>query len=122
MGVPAAITPRSRAPTGRPLTSRARLMAATLVACVALGLVVTAQQQAVTPFTTQDYRKDKDRWTDPAYYLHNTARELTDMQVDNRFGQKGSGKDEYDVKSPYPFKTSTEHYQAWLKKANGGTK
>jgi hypothetical protein len=74
-----------------------------------------------TLFTTKDYRQDRDRWTDPAYYLHNTARELTDMQVDNRFGQKGSGENKYDIKSPYPFKTSEEHYQAWLKKANGGT-
>jgi hypothetical protein len=89
--------------------------------CLALGVSVLAQQP-VTLFTTQDYRTDKDRWTDPAYYLHNTARELTDMQVDNRFGQKGSGRDQYDIKTPYPFKTSWEHYQAWLKRANGGTK
>ena len=47
-------------------------------------------------------RESLDR---PAYYLYNTARELTDMQVDNRFGQKGSGPTS-DIKSPYPFKTS----------------
>lgn len=75
-----------------------------------------------TIFTTRDYRQDRDRWTDPAYYLFNTARELTDMQVENRFGQKGSGADKYDLHSPYPFKTSMEHYQAWLNKANGGTR
>jgi hypothetical protein len=63
-----------------------------------------------------------NRWTDPAYYLYNTARELTDMQVDNRFGQKGSGADKYDIKSPYAFKTAREHYDAWLKKAGGGTR
>jgi hypothetical protein len=72
-------------------------------------------------FTTQDYRRDQARWTDPAYYLFNTARQLTDMQVDNRFGQKGSGADKYTIKSPYPFQTSWEHYQAWLERANGGT-
>ena len=75
-----------------------------------------------TIFTTEDYRKDMNRWTDPAYYLYNTARELTDMQVDNRFGQKGSGADKYDIKSPYAFKTAREHYDAWLKKAGGGTR
>jgi hypothetical protein len=75
-----------------------------------------------TLFTTPDYRADQSRWTDPAYFLYNTARQLTDMQVENRFGQKGSGADRYDIKSPYPFKTSDEHYQAWLKKANGGTR
>ena len=44
------------------------------------------------------------------------------MQVENRFGQKGSAADKYNIKSPYPFQTSLEHYQAWLTKANGGTK
>ena len=58
----------------------------------------------------------------PAYYLFNSARELTDMQVDNRYGQSGKGEDAFQIKSPYPFKDSWEHYQAWLQKANGGTK
>jgi hypothetical protein len=103
------------------LTSTARVTIATLAACAVFGLTLPAQQPK-TLFNTDDYRADRDQWTDPAYFLHNTARELTDMQVDNRFGQKGSGRDQYDIKSPYPFKTSWEHYQAWLKKANGGTK
>src|SRR5205085_9872821 len=75
-----------------------------------------------TLFNTADFRKDQSLWTDPAYFLFNTARQLTDMQVENRFGQKGSGADKFVIKSPYPFTTSEEHYQAWLKKANGGTK
>lgn len=104
------------------MTSTARVTIATLAACAVFGLTLPAQQQPKTLFNTDDYRADRDQWTDPAYFLHNTARELTDMQVDNRFGQKGSGRDQYDIKSPYPFKTSWEHYQAWLKKANGGTK
>jgi hypothetical protein len=77
---------------------------------------------AQTLFTTPDYRKDRDRWTDPAYYRYNTARQLTDMQVDNRFGQEGSKADEYVIKSPYAYTSSWEHYQDWLKKAGGGTK
>ena len=104
------------------MTSAARVALAALAACTLFGLTLPAQQQPKTLFNTEDYRQDRDRWTDPAYYLHNTARELTDMQVDNRFGQKGSGRDEYDIKSPYPFKTSWEQYQAWLERANGGTK
>jgi hypothetical protein len=94
-----------------------------LVATVGLVLSCAGAAAAQTTlFTSADFRQDRDRWTDPAYYLYNTARELTDMQVDNRFGQKGSGRDQYEIKSPYPFKTSWEHYQAWLQKANGGTR
>jgi hypothetical protein len=85
-------------------------------------LSATSLSAQTTIFTTEDYRKDVNRWTDPAYYLYNTARELTDMQVDNRFGQKGSAADKYDIKSPYAFKTAREHYEAWLKKASGGTR
>jgi len=89
---------------------------------LSLAAVLPAQTTQPTLFTTADYRKDQARWTDPAYYLYNTARQLTDMQVDNRFGQKGSGADTDDIRSPYPFRTSREHYDAWLEKANGGTK
>ena len=85
-------------------------------------LSATSLSAQTTIFTTEDYRKDVNRWTDPAYYVYNTARELTDMQVDNRFGQKGSGADKYVIKSPYAFKTAREHYDAWLKKAGGGTR
>jgi hypothetical protein len=102
-------------------SSLRRVSLASAAAVVALATLAAAQQQA-TLFTTKDYRQDRDRWTDPAYYLFNSSRELTDMQVDNRFGQKGKGVDKYQIKSPYAFKDSWEHYQAWLKKANGGTK
>jgi len=103
------------------------LAAAVAVLTVSVAPRVGAQTRASgdtapTLFTTQDYRQDRDRWTDPAYYLFNSARELTDMQVDNRFGQRGKGEDAFQIKSPYPFKDSAEHYQAWLQKAKGGTK
>ena len=101
------------------IQARGRWGALALLVAVSLSTVTLAQ---VDLFTTRDYRQDRDRWTDPAYYRFNTGRELTDMQVENRFGQKGSGADKYDIKSPYPFKTSWEHYQAWLKQANGGSK
>jgi hypothetical protein len=92
---------------------------ALFILCAVLASPATAQ---TTLFTTRDYRQDRERWTDPAYYLYNTARELTDMQVENRFSQKGSGADKYDIRSPYAFRTSWEHYQAWLERAKGGTK
>lgn len=93
------------------------------IAWIVLTLLsATSLSAQTTIFTTEDYSKDVNRWTDPAYYLYNTARELTDMQVDNRFGQKGSGADKYDIKSPYAFKTAREHYDAWLTKAGGGTR
>ena len=92
----------------------------TVAAVLGVLLLGTPAFAQTTLFNTKDYRQDRDRWTDPAYYLFNTARELTDMQVDNRFGQKGTGENKYDIKSPYPFKTAEEHYQAWLKKASGG--
>jgi hypothetical protein len=91
-------------------------------AAVLFSLVPAIPAAAQTIFTTKNFRQDRERWTDPGYYLHNTARELSDMQVENRYGQKGSGEDAYDIKSPYPFKTSSEHYQAWLANAKGGTK
>ncbi|NOT27686.1 MAG: hypothetical protein HOP16_16490 [Acidobacteria bacterium] len=96
-----------------------RFAAGCFVLSVSLATPLAAQ---TTLFNTEDFRKDQARWTDPAYYLYNTARQLTDMQVDNRFGQKGSGTDKYQIKTPYAFKTSQEHYDAWLAKANGGTK
>jgi hypothetical protein len=95
-----------------------RLPIASLAIILSLATPLAAQ---TTLFTTEDFRKDQARWTDPAYYLNNTARELTDMQVDNRFGQEGSGADEYEIRSPYPFQSSQEHYEAWLAKANGGS-
>jgi hypothetical protein len=85
-----------------------------------LGLATAAAAQTI--FTTEDFRSDRERWTDPAYYRHNTARQLTDMQVENRFGAEGSRADEYTIASPYPFRTSSEHFQAWRQRAAGGTK
>jgi hypothetical protein len=97
-------------------------MSALLRALLLVLLAAAPLAAQTTLFNTTDYRKDQALWTDPAYFLYNTARQLTDMQVENRFGQKGSGADKFAIKSPYPFRTSDEHYHAWLKKANGGTR
>jgi hypothetical protein len=100
---------------------RSRAMAVS-AALGSLGVLCTAIGAAETLFTTSDYRQDREQWTDPAYYRHNTARQLTDMQVENRYGEEGSGANEYTITSPYDYETSWEHYQAWLKEAGGGTK
>jgi len=97
-------------------------MRTVVFALLALAFPVPSSSFAQTLFTTEDYRQDRARWTDPAYYNYNTARELTDMQVDNRYGERGSGTDAYTLASPYPFKTAAEHYQAWLDEAGGGTR
>ena len=102
------------------MNTRSAALFAMLWLVVGSGAVNRASAQ--TLFTTADYRQDRERWTDPAYYRYNTARQLTDMQVDNRFGAEGSKADEHTIRSPYPFKTSWEHYQAWLQKAGGGTR
>ena len=92
-----------------------------IAATLLFSLFLAIRAGGQTLFTTKDFHKDQDRWTDPAYYLNNTARELTDMQVENRYGQKGSGEDTKNIGSPYPYKTSWEHYQAWLAAAHSGT-
>ncbi len=88
----------------------------------AFAIAGAAPASGQTLFTTDDYRADGAHWTDPAYYGHNTARELTDMQVDARYGERGSGRDDYEIGSPYPFATAREHYDAWLEAAGGGTR
>ena len=91
------------------------------LAATICALAVAAAGEAQTLFTTEDYRRDREHWTDPAYYNFNTARELTDMQVDARCGERGSGDDEYTLTSPYPYRSAEEHFQAWLDEADGGT-
>ena len=86
------------------------------------GIGLTSLACAQTLFTTDDYRQDRELWTDPAYYLHNTARQLSDMQVSVRYGEEGSGEDRYVLQSPYDYANSREHYQALLDAADGGTR
>ena len=76
-------------------------MSATIRALLLVLLTAAPLAAQTTLFNTSDYRKDQALWTNPAYFLFNTARQLTDMQVENRFGQKGSGADKFVIKSPY---------------------
>lgn len=113
------------------------------IAAVLIGVALSAPAAAQTTisqttiFTTTDYRQDRERWTDPAYYRTNTVGQLRGMAIDADTGGQGTGQAatarEYgsagtgrvgalDLASPYPFKTAREQYDAWLKDARGGTK
>jgi hypothetical protein len=100
---------------------------------VALTVPVPAQ---TTIFSTKDFHKDKGLWTSPGYYRNNTPDQLEGMALNiapyqdsgqigaaRLYGSQGTGKaGATNLASPYPFKTATEHYEAWLKEAKGGTK
>lgn len=109
-----------------------RTSIAALLAVLAASVPAASQ---TTIFTTTDVRQDRERWTDPAYYRHNTVGQLRGMaiNVDSRgtgqeasarvYGSEGTGKvGALELGTPYPFKTAAEHYQAWLTEARGGTR
>jgi hypothetical protein len=96
-----------------------------------LAMPATAQ----TLFTSEDFRADREHWTDPAYFRNNTIAQMHGMSFDydsggegtgqvaasRLYGSEGSGADAFELTTPYPYATSEEHYQAWLEEANGGT-
>ena len=109
---------------------------ATAVLLLGLSLPVPAAAQT-TIFNTTDFRQDRERWTDPAYYRNNTVAQLRGMAIDFDSGGRGSGQEAaaraygsagtgrvgaLDLATPYPYTTASEHYAAWLKDARGGTR
>jgi len=78
-------------------------------------------------FTSKNFYKDKALWTDPKYYRCNISRILTEVWADNRMGATppstaGWGDCSRDIpaaeiKSPYPYKTAKEHYEALMAEA-----
>jgi hypothetical protein len=91
-----------------------------------------------TVFNTPDFKQDRALWTDPAYWLNNTPGEMRGMALDvptyeGATGQPASAKfygtpgtavpaEGELFKSPYPYTTAKEHYEALVMQANGGTK
>jgi hypothetical protein len=116
---------------GTPLKTTA-LIAAAIVG-LSLPLPVAAQ---TTIFNTKDFRQDRALWTNPAYYKNNTPGQLRGMAIgivpyEDRgqvgssrvYGSEGTGRPgATNIASPYSYKTAIEHYTAWLRDANGGTK
>ena len=91
--------------------------------------------ESQTLFTSEDFRQDRELWTDPAYFRNNTIAQIHGMSFDfdsggegggqlgasRLYGSEGSGVDAFELTTPYSFATSEEHYQAWLEAADGGT-
>ena len=85
-------------------------------------------------FTSKNFYKDQQYWSDPRYYRCNVPRELVEaIWESGRIGSNpptsaswgGDCKDAFPrekIVSPYPYKTAQAHYEALLAqaKAHGG--
>jgi len=142
MAVPAAATTRLLLPTARPTTeryidflgrsqvnttpsnnnTRPHKLAATLITAMSFSGFLSVSAGAQDIFTTRDFRADRERWTNPAYFRNNSADEMFNMDRTPVDGLEGQGQvGAQDLASPYPYSSAWEHYQVLLEEAEGGT-
>jgi hypothetical protein len=94
----------------------------TAIAVFLAGLSSSCPAGAQDIFSTRDFRQDRERWSDPAYYRYNSADEMREMDQATAYGLEGTGRvGAMELASPYPYASAWEHYQAWLEIADGGT-
>jgi len=135
---------QNKTPRQKMTSSSLALYFMSLVLCAIWVPASQAQPAGFEPTAPFTSLKTAEDWTklvrtnqpklDPQDRFYNlTSAEWADAWMNNKRKQ-GISNEEFlnslkpkggfgvNIKSPYPYKSAAEHYEAWLKAANGGTK